>query len=96
MQEPNSDKPRQANTNVDQTRRPKTAWQKKLGAVGGLGRPINLPGWLTWPVGPTASTSQVSPPHPVAPCYKYKGGGVENWTHTHTPHLTHLLLCLYA
>ena len=40
--------------NVDQTRRPKTACQKKLGAVGGPGRPTDLPGRPTWPVGPTA------------------------------------------
>ena len=55
---------------MDQTRRPKIACQKKLGAVGGLGRPINLPGWLTWPVGPTASTRArgVSPLVPYVGC----------------------------
>ena len=35
MQEPNSNKSRQANPSVDQTKRPKTAHQKKLGVVGG-------------------------------------------------------------
>ena len=56
MQEPNSNKSRQPNPSVDQTKRPKTAYQKKLGAVGGPGRPTDLPGRSTWPVGPTAST----------------------------------------
>ena len=42
-----SDKPRQAKTTVDQTRRPKTVHQKKLGAVGGPGRPTDLPGRST-------------------------------------------------
>ena len=56
MQEPNPNKSRQTNPNVYQTRRPKTACQKKLGAVGGPGRPTDLPGRPTWPVGPTAST----------------------------------------
>ena len=36
---------------------------EEVGAVGGLGRPTDLPGRPTWPEGPTASTSQVSPPH---------------------------------
>ena len=31
--------------------------------------------------------------HPVAPYYKYKGG-VENRTHTHTPHHSPLLSCI--
>ena len=31
-------------TNVDQTRRPKIACQKKMGVVGPTGRPIELPG----------------------------------------------------
>ena len=47
---------RQANPNVDQTRRPNTARQKKLGAVGSPSRPTDLPGRPTRPVGPTAST----------------------------------------
>ena len=33
---------RQAKTNVDQTRRPKTACSKKMGAVGPTGRPTDL------------------------------------------------------
>ena len=37
-------------------KRPKIAHQKKLGAVGGPGRPTDLPGRPTWPMGPTAST----------------------------------------
>ena len=41
---------------VDQTKRPNTACQKKLGAVGGPGRPTDLPGRPARPVGPTAST----------------------------------------
>ena len=70
MQKPNSNKSRQANPNVDQTRRPKTACQKNLGAVGGPGRPTDLPGWPTWPVGPTASTRArgVSPLVPYVSC----------------------------
>ena len=36
-------KSRQANPNVDQTRRPRTACQKMLGAVGGPDRPTDLP-----------------------------------------------------
>ena len=55
MQETNSNKSRQANPIVDQTKRPKTAQQKKLGAVGGPGRPTDLPGRPTRTVGPTAS-----------------------------------------
>ena len=55
MQEPNSNESRQANPNVDQTRRPNTACQKKLGAVSGPERPTDLPGRPTRPVGPTAS-----------------------------------------
>ena len=45
MQKPNSNKSRQANPNVDQTRRPKTACQKKLGRlVARAGRPTYLVG----------------------------------------------------
>ena len=55
-QEPSSDKLRQTKTNIDQTRRPRAACQKKLEAVGGPGRPTDLPGRPTWPVGPTASS----------------------------------------
>ena len=49
---PNSNESRQANPNVDQTRSPKTACQKKLGAVGGPGRPTDLPGRMTSPWAP--------------------------------------------
>ena len=47
-------KTRQAKTNVDQTRRPRTACWKKMGAVGATGRPADLPGRPPWLVGPTA------------------------------------------
>ena len=97
MQEPNSNKSRQANPNVDQTRRPKTAYQKKLGAVGVPGRPTDLPGRPTWPVGPTASTRA----HGVSPLVPYDGcDGFTPWLpaintreveiRTHTPHTSHL------
>ena len=81
----------QTNPNVDQTRRPRTAYQKKLGAVSGPGRPTDLPGRPTWLVGPT-TFSQLCGNLPlapyigllwksyrntVAPSYKYKGGGKE-------------------
>ena len=49
-------KTRQAKTNVDQTRRPRTACWKKMGAVGATSRPTDLLGQPTWPVGPTASS----------------------------------------
>ena len=106
MQEPNSNKSRPANPSVDQTKRPKTAHQKKLEAVGGPGRPTDLPGRPTdlpgrptWPVGPTASTRA----HGTSPLVPYVGcagftpwllaintRGVENRTHTHTTHLSSL------
>ena len=38
-QEPSLDKPRQTKTNMDQTRRPRTAYWTKLGVVGATGRP---------------------------------------------------------
>ena len=92
MQEPNSNESRQANPNVDHTRRPNTACQKKLGAVGGLGRPTDLPGRPTWPVGPTASTS----PRVIAPWLPaINTRGVEN-THTHTPLTSPLLHSLHS
>ena len=53
---------RQAKTNMDQTRRPRTACPNKMGAVGGPGRPTNLPGQPTWPVGSTA----LAKPHGVS------------------------------
>ena len=94
MQEPNSNKSRQANPNVDQTRRPKTACQKKLGAVGDPGRPTDLPGRPTRPVGPTASARArgISLLVPYVGCAGFipwlhaintRG---ENRTHTHTHH----------
>ena len=61
MQEPNSNESRQANPNMDQTRRPNTACQKKLGAVGGPGRSTDLSGRPNGPVGPTA----LAKPHVV-------------------------------
>ena len=79
MQESNADKPRQAKTTVDQTRRPRTACSKKIGAVGPTGRSADLARGphrlsqatcrlLVDPLG------QFGESHPVAPCYKYKGG----------------------
>ena len=76
-QEPKQNESRQANPSMDQTKWPKTAHQKKLGAVGGPGRPTDLPGRPTdlpgrptWPVGPTASTRAcgVSPLVPYVGC----------------------------
>ena len=93
MQEPNSNKSRQANLNVDQIRRPKTTCQKKLGAVGDPGRPTYLPGLPTRPVGPTASARArgASPLVPYVGCAGFipwlpaiNTRGVENRTHTHT------------
>ena len=69
MQEPNSNKSIQANPNVDQIRRPKTAYQKKLGAVGGPGKPTDLLVRPTWPVGPIASTR----PRGISPLVPYVG-----------------------
>ena len=91
---------KQAKTNVDQTRRPKTAYLKKMGAVGATGRPTDLargPHHLSQAtcrllVGPLGWFGEF---HPVAPCYKYKGG-VENRTHTHTPLTSPLLLMLHS
>ena len=92
-QEPIQMKSRQANPNVDQTKRPRTACQKKLGAVGGPGRPTDLPGRPTWPVGPNASTrargaSPLVPyidcegSHPWLPAINTRGVEYED-THTH-------------
>ena len=80
MQEPNSDKLRQAKTNMDQIRRPRTACSKKMGAVGATGRPTDL---ARGPHRLSQATCRllVSPlgrfveSRPVAPYYKYKGGG---------------------
>ena len=98
MQEPNSDKPRQAKTNVDQTRRPRTACNKKMEAVGATGRPTDLahgPHRLSQAtcrllVGPLGRFGES---YPVAPSYKYKWG-VEIMTHTHTPHFLSSLALL--
>ena len=88
MQEPNSNESRQTNPNVDQTRRPNTACQKKLGVVGGPGRPTDLPGRPTRPVGPTASArargASLLVPYidcasfiPCLPAINTRGGGGE-------------------
>jgi hypothetical protein len=50
----------------------------------------------TWhlPVGPLRRLCRL---HPVAPFYKYKGGGeydTHTHTNTHTPHTSHLLSCI--
>ena len=92
MQEPNSNESRQANPNADQTRRPNTACQKKLGVVGSPGRLTDLPGRPTWPVGPTTS-ARARGATPLAPYVGCAGfipwlpaintRGVENRTHTH-------------
>jgi hypothetical protein len=84
MQKPNSDKPKQAKTTVDQTRWPRTASLKKMGAVGPTGRRTDLqvgrldhgPHHLSQAtchllVDPLGRFGES---HPVAPCYKYKGG----------------------
>ena len=43
---------------------------------------------------PVAPLGRFGESHPVAPCYKYKGGGeIREHTHTHT-HLTSLLSCI--
>ena len=103
MQEPSSDKQRQAKTNVDQTRRPRTAcWTK-------LGRLAPLAGWPAWSadlargphhlnqatcrllIGPLGRFGEF---HPVAPSYKHKG--VENRIHTHTTLTSPLLLILHS
>src|SRR6185312_5470241 len=103
MQDTNSNKSRQANPNVDQTRRPNTACQKKLGAVGGPGRPTDLPGRPTRPVGPTASARArgASPLVPYVGCAGFipwlpaiNTRWVENRTHTHSPHTSHFLSCI--
>ena len=81
MQEPSLDHSKQAKTNGIRTRHPRTACETKLGAVGGPGRPTDLPGRPTRPVGPTASTracgASLLVPYPVVPCYKYESGGGE-------------------
>ena len=77
-----------------------TACQKKLGTVGGPGRPIDLPSQPTWPVGPTASTRACGA-SPLTPYVGCEGShqwlpaintrGVENRTHTHhTPIISSL------
>ena len=106
IQEHNPNKSRQANPNMDQTRRPKTACQKKLGVVGGPGRPTDLPGRPTRPVGPTASPRArgASPLVPYVSCAGFipwlpainirgwRIGHTHTHTHTHTPHL--FLYCI--
>ena len=75
MHEPNSDKPRQAKTNVDQTRRLRTACQKNMRAAGPTGRPTDLacePHRLIQAtchllVGPLGRFGEF---HPVSPCYR--------------------------
>ena len=52
LSKPSLDKSRQAKTNMDQTRRPRTACWKKMGAVGATGRPADLPGRPTGPWAP--------------------------------------------
>ena len=49
----------------------------------------------TWcfPIGPLRRLCWL---HPVAPCYKYKGGGGENRRHTHTPLTSPLLHFLHS
>ena len=68
---------------------------EEVGAVGGPGRPTDLLGRTTWPVGPTASTRAcgVSPLVPYVGCEVFtpwlpaiNKRGVENRTHTHIPH----------
>ena len=83
---------RQAKTNVDQTRRPKTAYLKKMGRLAPLAdrltyRSADLargPHHLSQAtcrllVGPLGRFGES---HPMAPCYKYKGGRDYD-THTH-------------
>ena len=85
-----------------QTRRPRTACQKKLGAVGGPSWPTDLSGRPTWPVGPTTSTRArgVSPlvPYvgfegftPWLPAINTRGWRIGH-THTHHTPLTSPLL----
>ena len=100
MQEPNSNKSRHANPSVDQTKRPKTAHQNKLGAVGGPGRPTYLAGWPTRPVGHTASTMArgISLLFPYVVCAGFTPWlpaiNTRGWrighTHTHTTHISSL------
>jgi hypothetical protein len=68
---------------------------EEVGVVGGPGRPTDLPGRLTWPMGPTASTMArgASPLVPYVGCAGYtpwlpgiNTRGVENRTHIHTHH----------
>ena len=93
---------RQANPNVYQTRRPNIACQKKLGAVGGPGRPTDLPGRPARHVGPTASTKARGASllaHNVGlgccgwwcPAINRRGLRIE---HTHTPHTSSSLAFL--
>jgi len=62
---------------MDQKRRPRTVCQKKLGAVGGPGRPTDLargPHLLNQgrlPIDPLGRLQRFSP---MAPYYKYKEG----------------------
>ena len=63
MQEPNSDKPRQAKTTVDLTRRPKIACWTKLGSVGPPGRSTDLQVGRPGPWAPPPQLHHVSPLH---------------------------------
>ena len=79
---------------------------EEVGVVGGSGRPTDLPGRPTWPVGPTASTRArgASPLVPYVGCDGFtpwlptiNTRGVEIRTHTpHTPHISPLLHSLHS
>ena len=98
-QEPKQNESRQANPNVDQTRRPRQAQPPAVGGgwrPGQAGRPYGRP---TRPMGPTTSTSpRVASPlvaevgcsslTPWLPAINTRG--VEIGTHTHTSHLSSL------
>ena len=99
-QEPSSDHSRQAKTNGVRTRQPRTAHQRKLGAVGAPRPSADYPGRPSRPVGPIAPTSPRIASSLVAqvrsvglsswlPPINIRGG-VENRTHTHLTTLTSL------
>ena len=86
---------------MDQTREARTAHKKKIGAVGAMGwsadqargpHRLNFDTWRLL-IGPLA---QFGESHPVAPCYKYKGEGVEIRTQTHHHTSSSLLLTLHS
>ena len=79
---------------------------KEVGGGWCPGRPTDLPGRATWPMGPTTSTracgaSPLVPyvgcegSHPWLPTINTKGGG-RDLGHTHTPHTSPLLLILHS